>query len=153
MDRQTDMTKLTVASRNFANAPKHLSGYSWRKTSLADELECDNRTDFLCAHEVSEGMHAAALLFLSWSIRFSCTVQNLSLSPVIVSMLLNKQNSVKWARWVLYHASYAANALGMGFFHEMRPKRKIVLNVHSSINKSHREDVQLRKHYSKNWEG
>jgi len=41
----------------------------------------------------------------------------------------------------------------MGFFHEMRPKRKIVLNVHSSANKGRWEEEQLRKHYSKNWEG
>ena len=35
------------------------------QTSLADEeLQCDRRTDFLCAHEVSQGMHAA-LIFLS----------------------------------------------------------------------------------------
>jgi len=151
------MTKLIVASHNFAKAPKHLIGYSWRKpvwpmknSSVAGgrtfcvHMRCQRACMLLCFSFFRQpDLAALCKTFPKRQCQCQCQCQ----------CQLTSRSSVKWARWILYHAYFAADTLDMGFFHEMRPKRKVVLYVHSSMNEGHKEEVQLRKHYSTNWEG
>jgi len=85
-DGQTDMTKLIVASRNFANAPKHLSGYSWRKPvwPMKNSSVAGGRT--FSMHMRFQRACMLLCFFFPPSIQFSCTVQNLSLSCATASV-------------------------------------------------------------------
>jgi len=59
-DRRTDMAKLTVAFRNFANAPKNLSSMPLRPPPILHGLELDPTQPPLC-EATNHLVHGTAL--------------------------------------------------------------------------------------------
>ena len=127
-DLKTGVT--TVGAKQFGR---------WR-TLAVGRARCtwgvtDWRTDVLRVHEVSQTRCSALPSSVS-PIKFRCVEAVLARAVSAVT----KQISVRWAEWVQYQVSYATDTFDIGFFHEMKPKRKIFLNVRNFTNKVAQEE-------------